>query len=70
MNAELRRHMTADERRKHAQLCRLNHAHGFIAREQGSGREACPEDLDADMRAHWLSGWHDADQQIDTRREQ
>jgi hypothetical protein len=33
MQAELRRHMTAEEKRKHAQLCRLNQAHGFIARE-------------------------------------
>lgn len=68
MNAELRRHMTTDERRKHAQLCRLTHAHGFIAREQDQGREACPEDLDAEMRGWWMAGYHDADQDMDTRR--
>lgn len=59
--------MTADERRKHAQLARLNHAHGYITRENGQGREACP-DLDDEMRGWWLSGWHDADQDMDTRR--
>jgi ribosome modulation factor len=69
MQAELRRHMTADEKRKHEQLRRLNHAHGFITREQGQGREVCPAELDEEMRAHWLSGWLDCDQELDTRRE-
>ena len=71
MNAELRRHMTADERRQHAQDCQRAHAEGYLAREDGVSREAnlYPARLGEAERHHWwAAGWHDKDQELDTRR--
>ena len=63
---------TAAERRQHHQAMQQVHAEGWIAREDGMGREACPyfTGPGLELRHFWLAGWHDCDQKMDTRKAQ
>jgi len=62
---------TAAERRHHIQDMQQVHAEGWIAREDGLCREACPYVTapELELRSWWLAGWHDKDQELDTRRD-